>query len=479
MILTKGFVLPSENKAFSIKAMKKVLLILLLCLSVLPLSSCGSAFDSPEKYVTLPALKDVTVSEKKVNEALDEVVKDLLENMTGEHFTTLVSPNEASKLGDRVHVSFSPDGDQGLSADTVKLLTVGEKDRLYVIPGSDTMPAALEDILVDVKVGDVLSAQITYAADDTDITELIGKTVTLTVKVHGIARLTVAENHAVKLQFTGKLASGDAPIDLLLPLLKGGVETIDLADKEDTFNEVFPSSALIPHVVGLHKFEKTEFTLTLPAEQAKDYGYDSAIDIVFEATIKSSSNTPTELTDALVEEISYGVYQNVATYLAFCRNMVKEELALQAIVDAAVFAEDMPDKEYDEFYTENYNAALYATVGDVSGYTPDQLSSMLSEEVLKKVEETAHENTVRELCERFVLEYLYDELDVKLTKEEYNQKLEELFASYQAEYYYMLYYYNITTKEALEEYLGKDYIEVQFLYEKLLPMLKDVVTFTE
>ena len=459
--------------------MKKILLIVFTLLLILPMTACGSAFDSPEKYVTLPALSSITVSEKAVDQKLDEVVKDLLDNMTGEHFTPITSASESVKRGDRVHVSFSPAAGHGLSEETAKLLTTRKEDRLYVIPGSDTMPDALESVLIDTKVGDILSAEITYSADDTDITELVGKTVTLRIEVHGIARVTVASHHAVKVQFTAKLKNGEIPLDTILSLLQGGVETVELSDAEDTFDEVFSSTAFAPQVLGLHKLEKTAFTLTLPKEKAESYGYDRDVEIDFEVTVLSVSETPTALNDLLIEEMTYGVYTNVDAYLAFCRNMVKEELALQAIVDAAEFSEDMPEKEYDEFYTENYNAALYAVVGDVSGYTPEQLSAMLSQEVLAKVEETAHENTVRELCERFVLEYLYDELEVTLSKEEYNEKLAELFASYQAEYYYMLYYYNITTKEALEAYLGKDYIEVQFLYEKLLPMLKDHVTFIE
>ena len=459
--------------------MKKLLILLLSIFLLLPITACGSAFDSPEKYVTLPALSSITVSEKAVDEELSEVIDDLLEGLTGEHFTPLDGSEETVRAGDRVQVSFAPTEGQGLSAETVKLLTANEKDRIYLIPGSDTMPKALEDAVLGKKVGDTPTAEVTYTADDTDITELIGKTVTLKLTLHKIARLTVTNQHAVKVRFTAKLAGEEIPIDQILSLLKGDVETVDLADEEDTFNTVFSSGQLAEKLVGLHKLDTTTFSLTLPKEKATEYGYDRDITLDFEATLLSATDTPSELTDLLIDEMTYGVYTDVESYLVFCRNMVKEEMALQAIMEAAEFEDDLPEKEYDEFYTENYNAALYAVVGDVSGYTPEQLGVMLSNEVLQKVQETAHENTVRELYERFVLEYLYELLDVRLTKAEYDEKLSELFASYQAEYYYMLYYYNITTKEALEGYLGKDYIEVQFRYEKLLPLLKDEITYTE
>lgn len=459
--------------------MKKILILILTLTLLLPLTACGSAFDKPEKYVSIPPLSLITVSEKDVDKELDSVIKDLLEDMTGEFFIPLSAKDEPVQRGDRVHVSFSPAKGQGLSDEVVKLLTTAEKDRIFVIPGSDTMPKAIEDVLVGKKVGDSVAASVSYTEDDTDVKELIGKTVTLDVAVHGIARLTVESRHAVKVKFTAKLANGETPIDLINPLLQGAVETVELSDPDDTFNEVFSSADLLPHVLGLHKLGTKAFTLTLPKAVAEFYGYDRDVDIDFEVTVMSATETPTVLTDLVVEELTYGVYTSHEDYLVFCRNMVKEELALQAIMEAATFEKDLPEEEYDEFYTENYNAALYAVVGDTSGYTPEQLSALLTADVLKKVEDTAHENTVKELYERLVLEYLYDLLDVSLTEAEYTEKLEELYASYQAEYYYMLYYYNITSKEALESYLGRDYIEVQFLYEKLLPLLKDEITYTK
>ncbi|MBQ7365320.1 MAG: hypothetical protein IJW46_06955, partial [Clostridia bacterium] len=337
---------------------------------LLSLVSCHSAFERPQKYVSLPPLSEITVSEKDVDKELDSVVKDLLENLTGEHFTPLTSPSETVRAGDRVHVSFSPDDSVTLSEETVKLLTSKEADRLYIIPKSNTMPDALEDILIGAKVGDTLSAQVSYTEDDTDIEELIGTTVTLNVKVHAIARVTVQAHHAVKVQFTAKLADESEPIDRILSLLQGGIETVVLNDAEDTFDEVFSALELQEHLLGLHKFDTADFTLTLPKEKAVDYGYDTDVAIAFHVTVNTVSETPTALTDLLVDEMTYGAYTSVDSYLTFCRNMVKEELALQAIMDAAEFAEDMPEKEYDAFYTENYNAALYSVVGDVSGYTP-------------------------------------------------------------------------------------------------------------
>jgi len=457
---------------------KQFLSLLLILLLLLSLASCGSAYEHPERYLTLPPLSEITVSEEEIDKQLKEVVKDLLENMEGEHYTPLSGAQETVRKGDRVHVSFAPN-DSSLSAETVKLLTTEEKDRMYVIPGSDSMPKAFENAVLGTKAGDVLSVQVSYTDEDTDIEELIGKTVSFNLTVHRIARLTVKEHHSVKLQFTAELADGSVPIDQILSLLKGGIETVALNDHEDTFDEVFSAIALREHLVGLHKYDEATFTLTMIKETAEANGYDRDIDIRFHVTVNAISEIPTELTDLLVDEMTYGVYTDADAYLTFCRDLVKEELALNAVMAAAVFDEKLPEKEYDEFYTENYNAALYSVVGDVSGYTPEELQNMLSQEALDKVEATAHENTVKELRERLMLEYLYDLLDITISDEEYTEKLNELFDSYYEEYYYMLYYYNITTPEALESYLGKDYLIVQFLYEKLLPILKNHITYTK
>ncbi len=468
-----------ENKAFFFKTMKRIISLFLICLFILSLAACGSAYNKPEKYLSLPDLSSITVSNQEIDERLNEVVYDILENLTGEYYTPLVSPSERVKQGDRVHVSFYPDAGQGLSDDVITTLTAKEADKIYIIPGSASSPEALENIVVDTKVGDILSTKITYGEDDTDIEELIGKTVTLTVNVHEIARLTVTKRHTVEIKYTAKLANGETPLDSILVLLAGGNETVDLSDPEDSFNTVFTPNELAEYLIGRRKYETVVFSLTIPQEKATAYGYDRTVTLDIEATILKAVETPSALTDALVNEVTNGAYTTATDYLDFCREKLKEDAAFNAVTQTATFQKDLPQKEYNLLYTDNYNAALYAVVGDVSGYTEEQLASMLSQEVHDKIKEMAKENTEEELRERLILEYLFDLLNIKLTTEEYNEKLSELYTTYQNEYYYMLYYYNITTKEALAEYLGTDYLEAQFCYQKLLPVLKEQITFTE
>ena len=459
--------------------MKRIISILLLCLFLFPLSACASAYDSPEKYVSLPALSSITVSNQTVDAQLAETLDDILENLTNEYYTPLASQNDRVKAGDRVHVSFYPDDGQGLSSDVITTLTATESDQIYVIPGSATSPEALESIVIDTQVGDVLSTKISYSEDDTDIEELIGKTITLTVKVHEIARLTVTKRHTVEVRYTAKLPNDETPLSSILPLLTGGTETVDLTDPEDSFNTVFSPDELAKQITGQRKYETTAFSLTLPKEKAADYGYDRDVTIEFEITVTKAVETPTALTDELVKEVTGGAYTKADDYIAFCREKVKENVVFNTVMSQATLKKELPQKEYEALYPENYNAALYAVVGDVGDYTEEQLTSMISQEVLDKIKQMAKENTEEELRERLILEYLFDLLDIELTDSEYDEKLTELYTTYEEQYYYMLYYYNLTTKEALAEYLGTDYLRSQFCYEKLLPVLKDEITLTD
>ena len=459
--------------------MKRIIALLLTCLCLVSLASCGSAYDRPKKYLSLPDLSAVTVSNQELDERLKEVTLEILDTLSGEYYTPLASSTERVKHGDRVHVSFYPDAGQGLSEDVINTLTAKESDKIYVVPGSATSPEPLENIVVDTKVGDILSTRITYTEDDTDIEELIGKTITLTVTVHEIARLTVTRRHTVEVKFTAKLANDEIPLSTILPLLEGGNETVDLADPEDSFNTVFSPEELAGQIAGCRKYETVAFSLTVPQDKATEYGYEQSVTINFEVTVLRAVETPTEMTDELITEVTAGAYTTAEAYLAFCREKLKEDAAFGAVVKAAVFKKDLPKKEYDEMYTDNYNAALYAVVGDVGGYTEEQLNAMLSDEVRTKIEDMAKENTEEELRERLILEYLFDLLKIKLTDDEYNEKLAELYKTYQNEYYYMLYYYGINDKEALAEYLGVDYLKAQFCYEKMLPVLKEQVTFTD
>lgn len=464
--------------------MKKTLALTLLFLFMLTaLTSCQkSAFDHPEDYVSLPPLDEIRVTQEEIDKAMEELEADILDGLTGEYFTPLTESGETVRLGDKATVRYSgapTSSSVKLSEEAEEALSGSDQAGYGLIVGSDTLPEKVENALIGKKAGESVSVTVTYTEDDTDIEDLVGVEVELKIEILEIARLFITERHAVKLKFTASLPDGIKASDEIETLLEGGVETVTLSDQEDSFDTAFTIDEIRPHLLGHGKYDELTFTLTLDSERASEYGYDEALPVSFTATILEASETPEALTDELIEEMTGGIYNKVDDYRAFCLKMVKEDLALRAVSSAATFADEMPEKEYNEFYEENYNAALYATMGDVSGYTAEELAALMSEEVANKINETAHDNTIVELHERFLLEYLFDLLDLSLTEEEYNTMLQELYDTYTANYSYMLLYYGIDSPAELEEYIGREYAEVQFLYEKLLPVLGEKVTFTD
>lgn len=464
--------------------MKRLLsLLLLFSLMIAALVSCNdssSPFDHPEKYVSVPALSTIKVKNSDVEASYNEVMQDLLESMTGEHFQKITGKDATVQIGDKVHISYEgtpKDASLSLSDTALAAVNATESDRVFVIPGAGEVSDAIEDILIGSKIGSELSVSVTYTEDDTDIEDLVGKEIVFVIKVHSISRLTVSSRHSVKLKYTAKLADDSVPIDTILKLLEGGVETVDLADNEDTFDEAFSVNEIAPLLIGKHKYDSFSFTLTLPAEKAKNYGYDSDVTIAFEATLQEATEMPTLLTDEMVESVTEGQFTTAAEYESYCLNMVREQMALAAVAEAATYNDDYPKDLYNEFYEENYNEAIYSYSGYYTDLSIDELKALLSEETLQTIETSAKQSTISELRERFLFEYFFDYFNLSLTKEEYESELQELFNIYQTQYYYVLTTYGISSAKDFETWLGKEYLEVQFLYEKLPPLLKEEVQF--
>ena len=462
--------------------MKRIFALILTLTLLFTLAACGSPYDKPEKYVSLPPLSEITVKNSEVDSTLKNVMEDLLDDLTGEHFIPVTDPSEKVKEGDKVYITYTgtpKKADLTLSDAAKNALSATEKDYAFLIPGTGMLPDAMETIVVGTKAGDTVSTTVTYTKDDTDIADLVGVEIDLEIKILRFSRLTVSDRHAVKLQFTATLDEGVEVTAAMKPYLTGSVETVDFTDSEDTFNELFTVSELFPHVEGANKRDTLHFSLTLDSTRGAELGYENGVTIHFTATVLEASETPTALTDEMVKDLTYGEYGTVEEYVTFCRKLSKENLAIQTVASKATFSDKLPKKEYKKLYEENYNEALYDYIGYGYDYSTEEMAAMLTEDALAKIEATADENTVAELRERLLLEYLYDLLDLSLTDKEYTNALNDLYKTYQIEYSYMLYYYGINKAADLEAYLGKDYLEVQFLYEKLLPLLAEKIQFVD
>jgi FKBP-type peptidyl-prolyl cis-trans isomerase (trigger factor) len=86
------------------------------------------------------------------------------------------------------------------------------------------------------------------------------------------------------------------------------------------------------------------------------------------------------------------------------------------------------------------------------------------------------ESAIKSVKSRLVYEYLFDKLNITLTKKEYNEKLE---AFYNENKIYYMYYFGITDVDGVEEYFGKETLEMEFEYDKLSEKLLDHITIVD
>lgn len=186
--------------------------------------------------------------------------------------------------------------------------------------------------------------------------------------------------------------------------------------------------------------------------------------IKFDVTINSLQKaTLPALSDAMVNEYTGGDYTTVYALMT----QIKGNTAIDAIVKATTiqkYPETALNKVIDQ-YIDEYIAATY----DI------ELSDAQIEEIRSKQHDNALAAAQERVAERMVLEYLFDKLDITLTQAEYIEKRD---ADYAQKKFYYLYYYDISSVEALESAMGKDnMVAWWFKHEKLLPSLIDAVVF--
>lgn len=448
-------------------------LLLLLCLLAAFLTGCGSAYDHPEKYVSLPPLSEITLSLADLEKEYDETVAEILASAS----VTPYEPMPAGTLcqaGDLVEISFrGVCPETALSAATLAALTQTEPAAFTL--GNEELPTFLETPLLSHAAGETLTFSHTYREDETDLEELFGKTVDFTLTLHSIKRAFVKENATLDLQYT--VSAETEENDALSAILAGGLETVELFDPDDFFDAVFPNAALYEALAGAAVGETRVFSLTMPASAAQKYHIPAETLFTFHVTLRAVAIKPSALTDEFVADYTNGALTTVEAFRAKALAMIREDMAFGALTNAAQYAETLPKKEYEAYYQENYQKAVAATLGSMTAPTEEELLALVGQEVYDRICQLADENTTAELRERLLLEYLFDTLPVSLTEEEYTAMLSDLFNTYIETNYLLLIMNNIGTPAALESYLGRSYLEVQFLYEKALPLLTEQVTW--
>ena len=176
-------------------------------------------------------------------------------------------------------------------------------------------------------------------------------------------------------------------------------------------------------------------------------------------------------------------YKTVADYEPVLIKVIKGDLAYKKISEGITIIK-YPKSELSKTYKAYIDNKIYEQFGDISSYSQKAFDKLVSDaEASGKFSYSAlYAEALAEakvsVKERLVLEYLFDEFDIKVSNKTYKEKLKNDFETY---YYYYVSYYQITSVEMLESYYGKDYFMLQYKLEALVEYLgencESVITY--
>lgn len=514
---------------------RKFISVTAALLAATMLAGC-SAYSNPEKYVTLPALSEITVSQAEINTKKQEQIDSLLSQNRKSDYKEVA---EAAKKGDQVKIDYEgkpTNKDLTLTEETLK----GMKAEGYeLVLGSDSFIGAyskdgkethkgFEDQLIGAKAGETVKVLVKFP-DKYNTAALQGVEVEFTVTVHTVSRLTVDDDTLIEVGYeftapkleldkddnstnenatsggsdneasadgTTTSSSSDKTPDLdddeedadkaeFADLFKAGKFSIDYAkDADETkFNTIFKVADYRDQFKGANLYQEFTVEYTIPKDvdsKFKDFA-EKTITITF--TVNSATILP-EWNDELIKEISGETYTNVAAYEEALLKDIKIDLALAAVEKAAVYngyPKSEAKKLYEEYVTQMVESKIGQSLDNISS---SELKKLITEAEYEQIYASAAAQAVAAVKSRMLIEYLCKELNIKLSGKEYKEQMEKTFKDYQADtsmmyYYYQYYGVMFTTADDMETYFGKDSMELQFKTNKMSEELIKVIKIVD
>ncbi len=183
-----------------------------LVLATAMLASC-SAYKNPEKYITVPELSSITISQAKLDELLNEQIEEIRENNRVEDYKEV---DDAAALGDQVSIDYTgraADESVTLSEEALSGMKSTEPADLILGSGSfvgaytdsdgNELTAGFEDQLIGHKASEeAFEITVTFPDDYSNSDELQGVKVIFTVTIHTVSRLTVDNSSLVSVDYT-------------------------------------------------------------------------------------------------------------------------------------------------------------------------------------------------------------------------------------------------------------------------------------
>ena len=536
------------------KFTKIIALVMAAAMLVLSLASCSSAYKTPEKYVSVPTLKDVVLKQSAINDKLAETIKSIRESMKDQYFDE-VTEGGAQK-GDKLTLDYSAvltntelnAADFTILKGTDTAVIIGDTSSsinksLPTAYSKDNKTAkGFEEQLIGAKKGDELTITCIFA-DSFGTTLLQGQEVTYTVKVDKVERVTVSKDHSLTVSFapvdpdnatamenikdiivtlektesnetqsdadttttaattttttpttTAPATGTTTPTKKFTDLFKSGSLSISFEEKDGKvkfksettkFSTIYDLTDLDPELfLGMNLYNKIAFALTVTADMVKANSSFKAYegrDVYFTFELTKTTIVP-EWTDDIVKKYTSEEYKTTKDYEVELTKSAVSTLAFEAIVDATTVT-SYPDDELEEYYNEAVDSLVISALQEadptftrLSDYTQKEIDALISEKEYDAIWKQAIVTAKSNLKERLVIESLFNILNIKLSKAEYNERLNE---EYTTNFYYYYYYYFGTsfTKSQLENMFGKEYFELQFKYADLLDLLTvDTIT---
>lgn len=414
-----------------------------LVLATAMLASC-SAYKSPEKYITIPELSSITISQADLNKSMQEQIDEILDSRREENFVEI---DEAAALGDQVNIDF--EGKAADSSVTISDATLAgmkaEKQDLVLGSGSmigkytdkeGNVTEGFEDQIIGMKAGETKDITVIFP-DSYDTTELRGVKVVFTITVHTVSRLTVDENCLVKVEYAfadpdaeteedaeteGDETTADDETDDAAStpaaqsedesddseegadaedgvtddsldeeedtvkfdeLFKDGSFEVDLAAEEDAtklFNKLFKVDDFRDDIMGLHLYDEVPVKVTIPEDVDDDFKAYAGREITINLTIDSATVLP-EWNDEFVKEYTAESYTTVVAYEEALMKNVKSNAAYEAVM-AAVVVDEYPESEFEKLYKQYVDSYLDQQVQSLAGVTLDELTASELDELI-------------------------------------------------------------------------------------------------
>lgn len=510
--------------------MKKILALILtavmLCTFV---TSCANAYKNYDKYIEIGDLKKVELSEAKILKKVADAILDIRDSSREEYFVELKGEDVVSQNGDKLNIDFDYKSHKDLDNPDLKLsektlegmksegfdLVLGSGSMVGAYTAKDSKNEALnnkgfEEQLEGKKIGEKVEVTVTFP-DKYQTAELQTVIVTFEVTINSISRSSIdATNKELLANIGYKFTNPDLKDEDedkedkdstdgktetktdFIELFKAGKFDVDFSSEEfGKFNTLFEISKVVEVLDKKEKLEEFDIEFTVPEDVAESE--DKAVKafekyagrtIKVTFTVNEIEILP-EWDDEFVKEHTKEEYKTAKDYEDFLYKDFGNAMAISAIIDSAKFVE-VPWKEAKKAYKTSLESNITSilqslsssanTQVDIGNYTQEEFELLIDEKTYADANKAALETAIKSVKSRLVYEYLFDKLEVSLTKKEYNTKLEEFYNENKT---YYMYYFGITDVDGVEDYFGKETLEMEFKYDILSEKLLDQVTIVK